>query len=129
MSVNKAMPVLVVDDNATMRRIICGLLRQIGFTNLGQAKDGEEALEVLNKDKYDLIISDWNMEPMSGIDLLKHVRANDNYKEVPFLMVTAESRTSNVKTAIDCGVSNYIVKPFNAKVLKDKLCAVLGDFS
>jgi two-component system chemotaxis response regulator CheY len=125
-SVNMDMRILIVDDYATMLRIIKNLLGQLGFRNVDEAKSGKEALEAFNKHKYDMVISDWNMEPMSGIDLLKEVRKIN--QTVPFIMVTAESKPANVMTAKEAGVSNYIVKPFNAATLKGKLVTVLGQF-
>jgi two-component system chemotaxis response regulator CheY len=120
--------ILIVDDYKTMLRIIGNLLRQLNFQNIDEAYDGTEALRQLNMANYDLIISDWNMEPMSGFDLLKAVRADARLKSIPFIMITAESKTENVIAAKQAGVTNYIVKPFNAETLKMKLTAVLGDF-
>jgi two-component system, chemotaxis family, chemotaxis protein CheY len=128
MTVNKAMDILVVDDYSTMRRIIRNLLKQLGFDNVDEAADGGEALEKLKAKKYGLIISDWNMEPMTGFELLKLVRADANLAALPFIMVTAESKTENVLEAKKAGVSNYIVKPFNAETLKTKMSSVLGEF-
>jgi two-component system chemotaxis response regulator CheY len=125
------MNVLVVDDYQTMIRIIKNLLKQLGFNNIDEATDGTAAYEMLNLKKYGLVISDWNMEPMSGLDLLKKVRStsgNDNIAKVPFIMVTAESKTENVIAAKQAGVNNYIVKPFNAETLKTKISSVIGDF-
>jgi two-component system chemotaxis response regulator CheY len=125
------MNVLVVDDYQTMIRIIKNLLKQLGFNNIDEATDGTSAYEMLNLKKYGLVISDWNMEPMSGLDLLKKVRStsgNDNITKVPFIMVTAESKTENVIAAKQAGVNNYIVKPFNAETLKTKIASVIGDF-
>ena len=122
------MKVLIVDDYKTMLRIIGNLLRQIGFQSIDEATDGKAALDKINAGKYDLIISDWNMEPMSGLDLLRNVRQKQEYKDIPFIMITAESKTENVIAAKEAGVSNYIVKPFNAQTLKTKLVSVLGDF-
>ncbi len=130
MAIDKAsFQILVVDDFPTMRKIIINLLRQLGFSNMDEAGDGTAALDLCGKKKYNLVISDWNMEPMTGLDLLKKVRAgaNDN-TQVPFIMVTAESKTENVIAAKQAGVSNYIVKPFNAETLKQKLVSVIGDF-
>ncbi|NBX66005.1 MAG: response regulator [Proteobacteria bacterium] len=129
MPVDKNMQVLVVDDYSTMRRIIRNLLNQLGFPNVDEATDGQQALSMTGTKKYGLIISDWNMEPMSGLELLKGIRggSNDN-KTVPFIMVTAESKTENVILAKQAGVNNYIVKPFNAETLKTKISAVIGDF-
>ena len=130
MAVDKHMNILVVDDFPTMRRIIENLLKQIGFTSMEQAADGESALKVLRESgkKFGLIISDWNMEPMSGYDLLKNVRADEKLKATPFILITAESKTENVIAAKQAGVNNYIVKPFNAETLKGKIAAVLGEF-
>lgn len=128
MAVDLSMQVLVVDDYQTMIRIIRNLLTQIGFRNIDEAKDGRQALEKLRGGKYGLVISDWNMEPMTGFELLQQVRACDQLKATPFIMVTAESKTENVIAAKKAGVNNYIVKPFNAETLKGKLKAVLGDF-
>ena len=128
MSVDKNMHILVVDDYNTMLRILKNLLKQLGFTNVDQAMDGAEALNQLNASKFDFIISDWNMEPMTGIKLLRKVRASDKLKHIPFIMITAESKTENVVMAKQAGVSNYIVKPFNAETLKGKMASVLGPF-
>lgn len=121
--------VLVVDDYVTMTRIISNLLRQIGFENIFEAHDGVAALKMLSSKNYGLIISDWNMEPMSGLDLLRDVRANPNLKHTPFIMVTAESKVENVVAAKQAGVNNYIVKPFNADTLKAKIASVLPPMS
>lgn len=128
MSVDFNMRVLIVDDYKTMLRIVGNLLKQIGFQNIDEATDGQMALEKLKTNKYGMIISDWNMEPMTGYDLLKTVRADENLKTLPFIMVTAESKPENVKAALQAGVTNYIIKPFNANTLKSKLTAVFGDF-
>ena len=128
MAVDLSMPVLVVDDYKTMIRIIRNLLKQLGFENVDDAADGQEALGKMKENKYGLVISDWNMEPMTGYELLREVRADDSLKATPFIMVTAESKTENVVAAKRAGVNNYIVKPFNAATLKDKISAVIGDF-
>jgi two-component system chemotaxis response regulator CheY len=128
MSVDKNMNVLIVDDYKTMLRIVGNLLKQLGFSNVDEATDGSMALNMFKAKTYGLIISDWNMEPMSGLDLLKQVRALPVNGNVPFIMVTAESKTENVIVAKQAGVSNYIVKPFNADTLKSKMASVLGDF-
>ena len=120
--------ILIVDDYKTMLRIIRSLLTQIGFNNIDEAPNGAVALSKLKEKKYELIISDWNMEPMTGLELLKSVRADEALKTIPFIMVTAESKTDNVIAAKQAGVSNYIVKPFNAETLKAKLTSVLGAF-
>lgn len=122
------MKILVVDDYATMRRIVRNLLTQIGFTDVEEASDGISALQKLHESRFALIISDSNMEPMTGLELLKAVRADEKLKSTPFIMVTAESKRENVIAAKEAGVSNYIVKPFNAETLKQKMEAVLGSF-
>jgi two-component system chemotaxis response regulator CheY len=126
--VDKNMPILIVDDYKTMLRIIRNLLKQLGFNNVDEAIDGSSALQKLREKECSLIISDWNMEPMSGLQLLKEVRADVKLKELPFIMITAESKSENVIAAKEAGVSNYIVKPFNAATLKGKLTTVLGNF-
>ncbi len=126
--VEMKMPILIVDDYKTMLRIIRNLLKQLGFDNVDEATDGSGALQKLRDKEFKLIISDWNMEPMSGLQLLKEVRADVKLKEMPFIMITAESKSENVIAAKEAGVSNYIVKPFNAATLKGKLSAVLGNF-
>ena len=128
MAVDMKMKILVVDDYQTMLRILTNLLKQLGFYNVDQAQDGGEALTKLNGSKIDFIISDWNMEPMTGIELLREVRSSDKLKHIPFIMITAESKTENVIAAQQAGVSNYIVKPFNAETLKGKMASVLGGF-
>jgi two-component system chemotaxis response regulator CheY len=124
MPVDLSMPILVVDDYNTMVRIIRNLLKQIGFENVDDAPDGTAALAKLRQKKYGLVISDWNMEPMTGYDLLKEVRADPALGKTPFIMVTAESKTENVIAAKKAGVDNYIVKPFNAQTLHHKIAAV-----
>jgi two-component system chemotaxis response regulator CheY len=109
-----------------MRRIIRNLLNQIGFTNIDEAADGSSALAKLREKSFGLVISDWNMEPMTGLQLLQEVRADAKLKPLPFIMVTAESKTENVVAAKEAGVNNYIVKPFNAETLKKKIESVLG---
>ena len=128
MTVDKNMPVLIVDDYKTMLRIVGNLLKQLGFSNIDEATDGGSALQKLRAKKFGLVISDWNMEPMTGLQLLKEVRTDTKLKETPLIMVTAESKTENVIAAKEAGVNNYIVKPFNAETLKSKLVAVLGPF-
>ncbi|MCB1556426.1 MAG: response regulator [Alphaproteobacteria bacterium] len=129
MAVDMEMNVLIVDDYKTMLRIIKNLLAQLGFRNVDEATDGTMALELMRNKKYGLVISDWNMEPMTGLELLKQVRAaTDQNAKVPFIMITAESKTENVIAAKQAGVNNYIVKPFNAETLKQKISAVLGAF-
>ena len=129
MAVDKNMKVLVVDDYRTMLRILKNLLKQLGFKNSEEAIDGTEALQILKKEKdFGLVISDWNMQPMTGIELLRAVRADPDLKQIPFIMVTAESKPENVVAAKEAGVSNYIVKPFNAETLRSKMASVLGEF-
>ncbi len=128
MTVDMNMKVLIVDDYKTMLRILGNLLKQLKFSNIEDAMDGSEALRKLRGDNFGLVISDWNMEPMTGIELLREVRADENLKHLPFIMITAESKSENVIAAKEAGVSNYIVKPFNAETLKGKIVSVLGDF-
>jgi len=128
MAVDKNLSILIVDDYKTMLRIVKNLLKQLGFDNVDEATDGGMAIEKMKEKAYGLIISDWNMEPVTGLDLLKHVRSDEKTKSVPFIMVTAESKPENVVVAKQAGVSNYIVKPFNAETLKAKLESVLGAF-
>jgi len=117
----KDMTVLVVDDFATMRRIIRNILRDLEFKKILEAEDGTAAVDILKTQKVDLIISDWNMPKMTGLELLKWVRSNEDTKDIPFLMVTAEAQKENVIEAIKAKVSNYIVKPFTAQTLAEKL--------
>jgi two-component system, chemotaxis family, chemotaxis protein CheY len=124
MAFDNKMRILIVDDYATMLRILRNLLRQLDLNNVDEAQNGEEALFKLRKETFDLVISDWNMQPMTGIDLLRQVRADARLKSLPFIMVTAESKTENVIVAKQAGVSNYIVKPFNADTLKMKIMSV-----
>ncbi|MGX1101195.1 chemotaxis response regulator CheY [Amorphus sp. MBR-141] len=121
MALDFSMPVLVVDDYKTMIRIIKNLLKQLGFEDVDEATDGTEALGKLKERTYGLVISDWNMQPMTGYELLQHVRSDDVLSAIPFIMVTAEAKTENVVAAKKAGVSNYIVKPFNAQTLKGKI--------
>lgn len=127
MALDTSIPVLVVDDYKTMIRIIKNLLKQLGFDDVDEAADGTEALGKMKERRYGLVISDWNMEPMTGYELLKQVRADSSLSKTPFIMVTAESKTENVIAAKKAGVNNYIVKPFNAPTLKSKIEAVFGD--
>ncbi len=127
MAVDLSMPVLVVDDYNTMIRIIRNLLKQIGFQDIDDAADGSAALARMREKRYGLVISDWNMEPMTGYELLKEVRADPGLSKTPFIMVTAESKTENVIAAKKAGVNNYIVKPFNAQTLKTKIEAVFAE--
>ena len=125
---DKDMAILIVDDYKTMLRIIRNLLKQLGFENVDEAVDGSSALKSMRDKDYGLVISDWNMEPMTGLQLLREVRADGKLKHIPFIMVTAESKTENVIAAKEAGVTNYIVKPFNAETLKQKLVTVFGNF-
>jgi two-component system chemotaxis response regulator CheY len=127
MAIDMSMPVLVVDDYNTMIRIIRNLLKQLGFEDVDDASDGSAALTKLRGKKYGLVISDWNMEPMTGYELLKEVRSDPGLTKTPFIMVTAESKTENVIAAKKAGVNNYIVKPFNAQTLKTKIEAVFAE--
>ena len=124
MAVDTSMPILVVDDYGTMIRIIRNLLRQLGFEDVDDAPDGSIALSKMQIKRYGLVISDWNMEPMTGYELLKQVRQDPSLNATPFIMVTAESKTENVIAAKQAGVNNYIVKPFNAETLKNKIDAI-----
>jgi two-component system, chemotaxis family, chemotaxis protein CheY len=127
MAIDMSMPVLVVDDYNTMIRIIRNLLKQLGFEDVDDASDGSAALAKMREKRYGLVISDWNMEPMTGYELLKEVRADPGLNKTPFIMVTAESKTENVIAAKKAGVNNYIVKPFNAQTLKTKIEAVFAE--
>lgn len=126
MGYDKNMRVLVVDDFSTMRRIIKNILRQLGFSNIVEADDGTTAWETLNKDRIDFIIADWNMPKMTGIDLLRKVRASDEFADLPFLMVTAEGLQENIIEAVQAKVSNYIVKPFTPEILGQKIDKIFG---
>ena len=127
MAVDMSMPILVVDDYNTMIRIIRNLLKQLGFEDIDDAADGSAALGKMREKRYGLVISDWNMEPMTGYELLKEIRADPGLNKTPFIMVTAESKTENVIAAKKAGVNNYIVKPFNAQTLKTKIEAVFAE--
>jgi two-component system chemotaxis response regulator CheY len=124
MALDPSMPILVVDDYKTMIRIIRNLLKQLGFEDVDEAADGTEALGKMKERGYGLVISDWNMEPMTGYELLQRVRSDDALSTIPFIMVTAEAKSENVIAAKKAGVSNYIVKPFNAQTLKGKIESV-----
>ncbi len=126
MSIDKSTNILIVDDYKTMLRIIRNLLKQIEFNNVEEASDGAEALSKLRTNNFGLVISDWNMAPMTGLELLREVRADSRLKSIPFIMITAESKTENVVAAKQAGVSNYIVKPFNAETLRDKIEKVMA---
>jgi two-component system chemotaxis response regulator CheY len=127
MPADASMPILIVDDYKTMIRIIRNLLKQLGFEHVDDAADGSEALKKMRQKRYGLVISDWNMEPMTGYELLKEVRGDSMLARTPFIMVTAESKTENVVAAKKAGVDNYIVKPFNAQTLKSKIDAVFAE--
>ena len=127
MSLDTSIKILVVDDFATMRRIVRGVLKQLGFTKIVEAVDGIDAFDALKKEAdIELIVSDWNMPNMNGLELLKAVRGDDDFKHIPFVMVTAEGMKENVVKAVKAGVSNYIVKPFTPEALGEKLQAVLN---
>lgn len=121
MAPDKNMKILVVDDFSTMRRIVKNILRQLGFVNIIEADDGSTALEILQREKIEFVVSDWNMPKMTGLELLKVIRADDALKHIPFLMVTAEAQQENIIEAVKSGVSNYIVKPFTAETLSQKI--------
>lgn len=121
----KDLTVLIVDDFSTMRRIMRNILRDLEFKNILEAEDGTAAVQVLEKQSIDLVISDWNMPKMTGLDLLKHVRGNEKTRDLPFLMITAEAQKENVVEAVKARVSNYIVKPFTAATLGEKLAKIL----
>jgi len=123
---DKNIKILIVDDFATMRKVIRNLLKQVGYENIVEAEDGAIALRTLKAQKVDFVISDWNMPNMSGLELLKAVRADNELNQTPFLMVTAEALQDNVIAAVKAGVSNYIVKPFTAEVLNSKIEKILG---
>jgi len=124
---DKNIRILSVDDFSTMRRIVKNILKQLGYTNVDEAENGAAALEALREANYDLVISDWNMPVKTGIELLKEVRADPNLKETPFLMVTAEAEKDNVVEAMSAGVNNYVLKPFTAKILEEKLSGMFPD--
>ncbi len=121
------MKILVVDDFATMRRIIKNILRQIGYKNIEEADDGDVGLRLLKAQPFDFVISDWNMPKMSGLELLKAVRSDDQLADLPFLMVTAEAQKENVIEAVKAKVSNYIIKPFTAETLAEKINKILDN--
>ncbi len=119
--INLKMKVLVVDDFATMRKIVRNILKQIGFTNIVEADDGANALSMIKEDKIDFVVTDWNMPNMTGLELLKNIRATDKAKNLPVLMVTAEGLADNVVDAVKAGVDSYIVKPFTAETVQAKI--------
>jgi two-component system chemotaxis response regulator CheY len=118
---DKNMKILVVDDFSTMRRIIKNLLKDLGFTNVQEADDGNTALPMLNQGDFDFVVTDWNMPGMQGIDLLRAIRSSDKLKHLPVLMVTAEAKKEQIVAAAQAGVNGYVVKPFTAATLKEKL--------
>ena len=126
--VEQNMKIMIVDDYKTMLRILRNLLKQLNFLNVEEATDGSMALEMLRKNTFGMVISDWSMEPMTGIQLLREVRSDDRLKRLPFIMITERGKSENVFAAKEAGVSNYIVKPFNAEILKTKMFSVLGEF-
>ena len=115
------MKILVVDDMSTMRRIVKNIMKQLGFANVEEAENGQDALDKLRAETFGFVISDWNMPVMTGIDLLRAIRADEKLKAIPILMVTAEAQKENLIEAIQAGVSNYIVKPFSAEVVQEKM--------
>ncbi|ADK84623.1 response regulator receiver protein [Desulfarculus baarsii DSM 2075] len=126
MPVDKKMKILVVDDFATMRRIIKNTLRQIGYENVVEAEDGEAAVAKLETERIDFIVSDWNMPKMTGLELLRWVRNHDEFKDLPFLMVTAEAQKENILEAAKARVNNYVVKPFTAETMEEKIEAIMA---
>jgi len=124
MSADPNMKILVVDDMVTMRRIVKNILKQLGFANVEEAENGQEALQKLQADSYGFVVSDWNMPVMTGIDMLRAIRADEKLKTTPVLMVTAEAQQSNLVEAVQAGVSNYIVKPFTAEILQEKIAKI-----
>jgi len=121
-----SMNILIVDDFATMRRILRNILKEIGFTNISEADDGKSALKILKKEIFDLILCDWNMPEMPGIELLNKIKADGELKEIPFVMVTAEAQKDNIMEAVKAGVNSYVVKPFTAEIISKKLQKVFG---
>jgi len=119
--VDKSMSILVVDDFPTMRRIVRTLLKELGFTNVDEAEDGQEALAKLKGGGFELVVSDWNMPNLDGLEMLRHIRADDGLKHLPVLMVTAEAKKENIIAAAQAGASGYVVKPFTAATLEEKL--------
>ncbi len=124
MQADPSMKIMVVDDMSTMRRIVKNLLKQLGFANVDEAENGQEALIKLRADKFGFVVSDWNMPVMSGIQLLRAIRADEGLKAIPVLMVTAEAQKENIIEAVQAGVSNYVVKPFTAEILQEKMAKI-----
>lgn len=120
------MKILIVDDFATMRKILKNILKELGYTDLLEAEDGQAALEILRKEKVDLVISDWNMPNMDGLSLLKAIRSDEALKDTPVLMVTAEAQKQNVLEAVKAGVNNYVVKPFTPEVIQEKISKIFA---
>ena len=126
MAASKDMRILIVDDFSTMRRIVRNLLKQLGYDNVVEADDGTTALAKLQTEKIDFCVTDWNMPKMSGLDLLKEIRADEKLKDLPVLMVTAEALQENIVAAIKAGVNNYVVKPFDAATMAEKMEKIFG---
>ena len=124
MPADLSMKVLVVDDMVTMRRIVKNVLKQLGFSNIDEAENGQDGLQKLKAGKYDFVVSDWNMPVMTRIDMLRAIRADEQLKAIPVLMVTAEAQQKNLVEAVQAGVSNYIVKPFTAETMQEKLAKI-----
>lgn len=118
--------ILVVDDFSTMRRIVINILHRLGYQNVVEAENGADALKKLKEEKFELVISDWNMPTMTGLELLQAVRSDDSLKDTPFLMVTAEGRKENILAAVKSGANNYVVKPFNQATLEEKINAIFS---
>lgn len=126
MAASKDMRILIVDDFSTMRRIVRSLLKQLGYDNVVEADDGSTALAKLKTDKIDFCVTDWNMPNMTGLDLLKEIRSDENLKDLPVLMVTAEALQENIVQAVKAGVSNYVIKPFDAATMAEKIEKIFG---
>lgn len=128
MPIDLNMKILVADDDHTMLRIVEGFLNQLGFKNIFKASDGSAAFKLLRESQFSLVISDWNMSPMTGLQLIREMRTDNKLKTMPFIMMTTEGKQDNVITAKKMGVNNYILKPFNAETLKEKMMSVIGTF-
>lgn len=124
MPADPSMKILIVDDMVTMRRIVKNVLKQLGFSNIDEAENGQDGLQKLKSSKYDFVVSDWNMPVMTGIDMLRAIRADEQLKAIPVLMVTAEAQQKNLVEAVQAGVSNYIIKPFTAETMQEKLAKI-----
>lgn len=124
MPADPSMKILIVDDMVTMRRIVKNVLKQLGFSNIDEAENGQDGLQKLKSSKYDFVVSDWNMPVMTGIDMLRAIRADEQLKAIPVLMVTAEAQQKNLVEVVQAGVSNYIVKPFTAETMQEKLAKI-----